>query len=171
MGHVLDFLEDFTNDWVNWLGETDKDHIGKDTVYEGARCPFAKKAKDDGKISLSNDISSGFDVIHIDPWKECSSIEEGIKKTQELIEHCMSQNPSVCFEVGTEESIFPYTPNDLDKILTELKAGLGKHFQNIKYAVIQSGVKISGTNNVGNFDAEILKQMITDMNLTQVQLS
>ena len=50
MGHVLDFLEDFTNDWVNWLGDTDADHIGKDTVYEGARCPFAKKASDDGKI-------------------------------------------------------------------------------------------------------------------------
>jgi len=50
MGHVLDFLEDFTNDWVTWLAETDKDHIGTDTVYEGARCPFAKKAKDDGKI-------------------------------------------------------------------------------------------------------------------------
>ena len=50
MGHVLDFLEDFTNDWVTWLGETDKDHIGTNTVYEGARCPFAKKANDDGKI-------------------------------------------------------------------------------------------------------------------------
>ena len=50
MGHVLDFLEDFTNDWINWLAETDKDHIGTDTVYEGARCPFAKKAKDDGRI-------------------------------------------------------------------------------------------------------------------------
>ena len=122
--------------------------------------PGQGSSRDDGKISLSNDVSSGFDIIHIDPWKECSSIAEGVKKTQELIEHCMSQNPTVRFEVGTEESIFPYTPNDLDKILTELKAGLGKHFQNIKYAVIQSGVKISGTNNVGNFDAERLKQMI-----------
>ena len=37
MAHVLDKLEDFTKDWVTWLGETDKDHIGTDTVYEGAR--------------------------------------------------------------------------------------------------------------------------------------
>ena len=48
MAHVLDHLEDFTNDWINWLQETDEDHTRQDLPeYTGPRCPFAKKAWDD----------------------------------------------------------------------------------------------------------------------------
>ena len=82
MGHVLDFLEDFTNDWVNWLGETDKDHIGKDTVYEGARCPFAKKAKDDGKIKYVKvyDYFSAYDF-----WEAVSKEVDGFDDTYDVV--------------------------------------------------------------------------------------
>ena len=77
MSHVLDFLEDFTNDWINWLGETDKDHIGTDTVYEGARCPFAKKARDEGRIKYAKvyDYFCAYDY-----WeavsKECDEFDD-----------------------------------------------------------------------------------------------
>ena len=77
MAHVLDNLEDFTKDWVTWLGETDKDHIGTDTVYEGARCPFAKKAHDEGRIKYVKvyDYFSSYDY-----WeavsKECDKFDD-----------------------------------------------------------------------------------------------
>ena len=77
MGHVLDFLEDFTNDWVNWLAETDKDHIGTDTVYEGARCPFAKKARDEGRIKYVKvyDYFRAYDYWEV-VSKECDEFDD-----------------------------------------------------------------------------------------------
>ena len=115
---------------------------------------------DDGLDSLKNDIESCFDILHIDPWKSCNSVEEGTRKTEDLIFHCMDLDDNVLFEVGTEESIFPYTPRDLDFIMGSLEERMGNKFDRIKFGVIQSGVKISGTSNVGNFDPIRLEAMV-----------
>ena len=115
---------------------------------------------DDGIESFRNDIDSQFDILHIDPWKTCKSVAEGIEKTESLIRICCRLNKHVLFEVGTEESIFPYTDSDLDVILGSLQKGLGDKFDRVKYAVIQSGVKISGIENIGNFDPNRLERMI-----------
>ena len=121
--------------------------------------PGQGQAMDDGIISLTQDIDAGFDYLHIDPWKTVGSIEEGIQKTTDLINYCCSLSDSVNFEVGTEQAIFSYTPQDLDLILTRLETSLKEKFNRVKYAVVQSGVKISGTKNIGNFNPGRLRKM------------
>jgi len=122
--------------------------------------PGQGQLPDDGLLSLNSDIESNFNILHIDPWKECNSLEEGIDKTLTLIEHCLEKNEKTLFEVGTEEAIFSYTDKDLDKFLGALKSRMGDKFHNIKYAVIQSGVRISGVQNIGNFDEDRLEKMV-----------
>ena len=115
---------------------------------------------DDGLISVRCDVESGFDIIHVDPWKASQTIDEGVQKTIEIIKHCIELSPSVMFEVGTEESIFPYTDSELDKILETIQKNLEGQFSRISHAVVQSGVKISGTKNIGNFNPKRLEKMI-----------
>ena len=122
--------------------------------------PSQGNTKDDGLESFSQDINCNFDILHIDPWKECSTIDEGVEKTLSLIQYCESKRHNINFEVGTEESIFPYSALDLDKFLGRLRSSLGDKFDLIKFAVIQSGVQISGTENTGKFDPRRLEKMV-----------
>ena len=119
---------------------------------------------DDGINSILCDINSGFDIVHIDPWKTCKTIDEGIEKSINLINYCYKINRNINFEIGTEESIFPYTSEDLNKIIGSMESQLGEKFKKVKYAVIQSGVEISGTKNIGNFSQKRLKAMIGVVN-------
>jgi len=121
--------------------------------------PGQGSTEDDGLESLQSDISAGFDMLHIDPWKTVSSLDEGIQKTIDLIEFCCTKSDTIVFEVGTEEAIYSYTPRDLDKILRKLQTELGTNFERIKYAVVQSGVRINGTSNIGVFNAQRLSEM------------
>jgi len=117
-------------------------------------------SKDDsGLKSLESDISSGFNILHIDPWKKAKSLEDGIQKTSALIKHCCNKDKNILFEVGTEEAIYAYSQTDLEKILCELQKSLGEDFERIKYAVVQSGVRISGTSNIGVFNSKRLYAM------------
>ena len=123
--------------------------------------PNQGSSYDDGLLSLKED-SKYFDVVHIDPWKEVSSIDEAIEKTYNLITFCLQENPSLKFEVGTEEAIFPYSPKDLFYFLSQLKVKLGSFFQNITFAVVQSGTELDlpCRKNTGNFDIKRLKDFI-----------
>jgi len=110
--------------------------------------------------SYEEDALSNFDLIHIDPWKKFVDIEEMIEETAKNIEFCYSVNPECYYEVGTEEAIHGYTTNELDYFLSGLKDRLGLLWKKIKFAVIQSGTRIIGTENTGIFDAKKCKKMI-----------
>ena len=43
MEHVLDHLEPYCNDWIDWLQIPDGQN-------DGPRCPFSKKARDEGRV-------------------------------------------------------------------------------------------------------------------------
>jgi len=122
--------------------------------------PSQGNQEDDGIGSLLCDINSGFDILHIDPWKCCENIDDGIKKTLDIIEESCLNSESVKFEIGTEAAIFPYSSDDLLKILSSLRENLQTDFERITYAVVQSGVQISGTKNVGLYNPLRLKNMV-----------
>lgn len=147
----------------NWTTRQFTSHVnsgdGRLLLVRDHGGPGQGNVDDDGIDSLMADIESGFDILHIDPWKKCSDIEEGTQKTLGLIEKCLEESDDVFFEVGTEESIFRYTHNDLEFLLSNLEKKLKDKFHRIKYAVIQSGVEISGTRNIGNFSKKRLRQM------------
>ena len=114
---------------------------------------------DDGLISIKNDINAGFHILHIDPWVTVQSVDEGISKTLNLLNFCMAQDDDVMFEIGTEQAIFKYEPADFNRLLVSAKKMMGTRFDRIKYGVVQSGTRISGTNNAGNLDKIRLKEM------------
>ena len=152
-GYVNDWT---TKDFAGYVKERSTNvHLVRD--HGG---PSQGSQDDDGLESFRNDIKSQFNILHIDPWKTCKTVKEGVEKTENLIRMCCRLSDSVEFEVGTEESIFPYTDADLDFILGSLQKSLKEKFDRIKYAVIQSGVKISGTENIGNFDPNRLERMV-----------
>jgi len=116
---------------------------------------------DDGLDSFINDCSVGqVDVIHIDVWKKYPALKDGLKTTIDWVNIGYDINPNVFYEVGTEESIRRFSPEDLDLFLRLLKEGLDKKFDQIKYAVIQSGTALKEGANVGIYDKNRLESML-----------
>lgn len=120
------------------------------------------QTEDDGYDSFSEDANY-FDLIHIDPFRISKTVEQAAKHTVDNIKFCFSKNRSVLYEVGTEEAIFKYQPNELNYFLNYLKTNLtDEEFFNIKYAVVQSGtgLDLSTRTNTGNFSSSRLSNFI-----------
>tara|TARA_R100000008_G_scaffold372_2_gene328 strand:- start:17454 stop:18449 length:996 start_codon:yes stop_codon:yes gene_type:complete len=145
-----------TAEFVDYVrNRTDKVIIERD--HAG---PAQGKTMDDGKQSLIADAKACFDLIHIDPWKEYTNIEDGINATAELIKACNRVNSNCLYEIGTEQAIRKYSHREFEKILFDLKKILGPAFAQIKYAVIQGGTRIEGNRNIGEYDEERCSKMI-----------
>jgi hypothetical protein len=115
---------------------------------------------DDGYESLRYDCNY-LDLIHIDPWKKYPKYEDGLKWTADMINFCYNINPSLYFEVGTEESIRRFEPEELYNLINDLSLLLDeKVFHQIKYLVIQSGTSLKATHNTGTYDKNRLVDMV-----------
>ncbi len=117
---------------------------------------------DDGIGSFLDDCDN-LDLIHIDPFRDSDTINEAAEKTVHYIKMCFSKNPNVLYEVGTEEAIFKYEPEQLGWFLSHLKDFLSEEeFSKIKYAVVQSGTRLdlSTRTNTGNFNNSRLLNFI-----------
>ncbi len=117
---------------------------------------------DFGVTSFIQDCDENmFDVIHVDVWKQFKVYEEGLEATIDFINLGYTLNENMRYEIGTEESIRPTTPEELDKLITDLKATLPKRlFNKIEYVVIQSGTALQGNENVGSFNQDRLIEMV-----------
>jgi hypothetical protein len=116
---------------------------------------------DNGIQSLIEDCKY-LDYIHIDPWKQNGGdLIEGLRSTLSLIRLCYDKNPLIKFEIGTEQSIRPFTLEELEIMILFLKNYLPKEiFNNIKYLVIQSGTSLKGNTQTGDYDSERLIKMV-----------
>jgi len=122
--------------------------------------PNQGSINDDGLESLKYDCMY-LDAIHIDPWKIVNTFEQGCQFSLDLIKYCYSINEKIIFEVGTEESIYKYDSFKLKELLTYLKNNLNnKIFDQIKYAVIQSGTSLKKNTNIGIYSSDKLLNMI-----------
>jgi hypothetical protein len=127
-----------------------RDHAGPGQGYN----------MDDGFESLTHDCKH-LNMIHIDPWKKYPSYQNGLKWTTNMINHCLSENPNIEFEIGTEEAIRKFEPQELNQLLTDLQLKLDEEaFKRIKYLVIQSGTSLKGNSNTGSYNKERLLDMI-----------
>lgn len=109
------------------------------------------------------DDSESVDIVHVDPWIKHKDLKDGIKTTVDTIKHIYSLNKNVQFEIGTEESIRPFTVQELDYMIEYLHDTLSSDIVGkITYVCIQSGVKLDIINqkNIGEFDLDKLKKMI-----------
>ncbi len=117
---------------------------------------------DNGLESFISD-SVCFDLVHVDPFRVSTSIKNAADKTIGIIKRLSIQNPDLMFEVGTEEAIFKYEPEQLTWFLTYLSMELTEEqFHQIKYAVVQSGTRLdlSTRTNIGNFNNKRLDKFI-----------
>ena len=148
-GYVNNWTTEEFSKYVNGRVPIERDHGGAGQGYKD----------DDGYKSFRYDCEN-FDIIHIDPWKAYPNFDDGLKETLATINYIHNMNPNTLFEVGTEEAIRKFTPDDLDKLLEELSHF--EFFDNIKYAVVQSGVglDLGKRVNTGNFDLDRLKDFI-----------
>ena len=122
--------------------------------------PVQGSINDDGVHSLAQDCLF-FDAIHIDPWKVTNDLDKGIYLTKVYIDYCFERNPHIKFEIGTEESIYKFNVESLTKLLDFLKKNLSsQQWNNINFAVIQSGTSLKENQNTGNYDKDRLKTMI-----------
>jgi len=73
MSHVLDHLESHTNYWIDCLQTPDTSNEGG---YNGPRCPFSKKAQNDGRIKFVKvyDYFSSYDFWEV-VSKECDKFD------------------------------------------------------------------------------------------------
>jgi hypothetical protein len=115
---------------------------------------------DNGLSSFLSD-SQYFDLIHIDPFRVSNTMLDAAEKTKQVIQTLSNSN--LMYEVGTEEAICRYQPEELKWFLDYLKMGLTEEqFYQIKYAVVQSGTRLdlSTRTNTGNFNKKRLKSFI-----------
>jgi len=161
----IDYDGGYVNNWTttkfssyissNWTNRKnlilERDHGG---INQGSNY-------DNGTLSFYYD-SLTCDIIHVDPWYHYKNdFQRALDETADNIKFINEINPNCLFEVGTEDSIKHLTEIEIDNFLGYLKYRLGDLFDKIKYCVIQSGTGLKGTKNIGNFDINRLKNMIS----------
>ena len=135
--------------YVNGRVLIERDHGGAGQGY----------VEDDGIQSFEVDAQY-LDIIHIDPWKKYTDLDDGIDESIMNMDKIYNINPNVLFEIGTEETIRKFTPDELNVLIRT--CGEFDFFDNIKYAVVQSGVGIDlGRRvNTGTYDETRLSEFI-----------
>ena len=148
-GYVNNWTTKEFSEYVKGRVPIERDHGGPGQGYED----------DNGLTSFIED-SKYLDIIHIDPWKMFSDFDRGLHSTITHMKILSQLNPNTLFEVGTEEAIRHFTPEELDRLLNGLSNYDG--FENIKYAVVQSGVglDLGKRINTGTFDETRLSEFI-----------
>jgi len=156
---------DFCGGYVNGWDTKTFSHYLKDTNVLLCRDHGGEnqgQSLDDGMQSFRED-SLYLDLVHIDPFRVCRDMRSASQKTCEIINHLFDLNPNLMYEVGTEEAIFKYSPDNLKEFLSYLKTNLNlDKFKQIKYAVVQSGtgLDLSTRTNTGNFNRKRLKKFV-----------
>ena len=144
----------------NWTTEEFSKYVTTLPIQRDHGGPGQGNRDDDGFESLAYDAKH-FQLIHIDPWKKYPEFSDGLEKTIEMIKFAYEINPDIIFEVGTEEAIRPFTPDELNLLVASLRSALPEEvYWQIKYLVIQSGTSLKGTNQTGNYDSTRLVEMI-----------
>lgn len=144
----------------NWTTKEFAKHSNKLILKRDHAGPGQGYTDDNGYRSLEEDCKY-FNLIHIDPWKKYPKYEDGLSWTIDMINFCYERNPDVEYEVGTEQAIRKFEPNELDQLLKDLNSKLSKKvFNQIKYLVIQSGTSLKGNLNTGHYDKDRLLKMV-----------
>ena len=144
----------------NWTTEEFSKYVTTLPLQRDHGGPGQGNRDDDGYESLAHDAKH-LQLIHIDPWKKYPKFSDGLEKTIEMIKFAYELNPTLIFEVGTEEAIRPFDAEELDLLVKGLRSALPEEmYWQIKYLVIQSGTSLKGTNQTGNYDSSRLVEMI-----------
>lgn len=106
--------------------------------------------------TIRADIGSGFDLIHIDFCRLKGGKERQLQESRKAIEYCLSLNPAVRMEVGTDEN--RGTAYQLPA-LEELERDLDffASFCSPDFYVVQTGSLVKEINQVGEFNTTFVR--------------
>ena len=148
----------------NWTTKSFAHYVKELPLERDHSGPGQGYVDDDGYKSLEHDCKY-FNLIHVDPWKKYPSYNEGLKWTVDIINFCYQRNHLLCYEIGTEEALRPFTPQELNQLIKDLNKQLKPEiFKQIKYAVIQSGTALKENINTGAYSKDKLSEMLKVLN-------
>lgn len=105
--------------------------------------------------TIREDISCGFDLIHIDLCRFNGDKKEKLEETKAAVEYCLRLNPNIMLEIGTDENVGE-TSNlkDIGKDVDFFKG-----FCNPEFYVVQTGSLVKEMNQVGNFNKPFVEKV------------
>lgn len=156
----VDFNSGYVNNWTTkTFSEYVKNKSDKILLVRDHAGPNQGLIEDDGFESFEEDCKY-MDVVHVDIWKKFKNYEEGLEETVKFINKGFQINKNILYEIGTEESIRKTNPDELNRLIIDLKENLKENvFKKIKYVVIQSGTALKESKNVGYYNQERLIKM------------
>lgn len=156
----IDYKSGYVNNWnTQSFSEYVKSINSNFVICRDHAGAMQGSTADDGYDSLNSDCLH-FDMVHIDPWKYTKNIDEAIELSVNYIKYCNSLNKELLFEIATEESIFYFEDEALKYFIDSVYKNLGELFEKITHIVIQSGTKLKGNNQIGQYSSERLINQI-----------
>lgn len=157
----VDYCGGYVEGWTTAdLSMYVRQHFPRVLIQRDHGGPAQGQLEDDGFASLADDCRH-LDSIHIDPWKYCKDLQQGIDWTIKMILFCHALNPNMTFEVGTEESIRPFTCEEFGMLLEQLQTRLKPYvYKKILFAVVQCGTGLRQGKNIGHFSEKKLEEMV-----------
>lgn len=159
----VDFSDGYsciTKDLVEMVRETGqnilicRDHCGP-YFKDSDRGLSLDDAMERALLTMSTDISLGFDLIHIDT----SRVDrDHLENSKRLIEHALSLNPEIMIEYGSEENLGGSC--QLALLEKDLRF-LWPYRKNVRFVVAQTG-SLTKDRQVGRFDPRLVSD-ITSM--------
>lgn len=146
----MDFIREMKYRYPNSNVKICRDHCGPgfNNIYD----------LQDTYNTIKSDIENGFDLIHIDFCKFKGLKEEKLEESKKAIEYCLSLNPSLLIEVGTDENAGTnFGAMNLEEI--EREADFFTSFCKPEFYVVQTGSLIKEINQAGNFNLEFVKKI------------
>ncbi|MBS3087444.1 class II D-tagatose-bisphosphate aldolase, non-catalytic subunit [Candidatus Pacearchaeota archaeon] len=114
---------------------------------------------DDTYATIKEDISCGFDLIHIDFCNFAGTQEEKLLESKKAIEYCLKLNSKIKLEIGTDvNSGTNLKEEDLRRIDSE--ARFFSSFCSPEFYVVQTGSLIKEINQVGFFNEEFVEKVV-----------
>jgi len=109
--------------------------------------------------TIKDDILNGFDLIHIDFCHFKGTKEEKFEASKKAIEYCLSLNPGIKLEVGTDENLG--TKYSVTNIKEEIAKEIDffKQFCNPEFYVVQTGSLVKEINQVGTFNKNFIGEI------------
>lgn len=114
------------------------------------------------KKTIAYDIAQGFDLIHIDT----SRVDDTYGIAKELFEFCLTLNPNVQFEFGTEENVGVAA----GAIKYKNDVAFAKNIPNIQFVVAQTGSLCHEDHQAGSFETSTVRELVQVANTNGVKM-
>lgn len=115
------------------------------------------------KVSLEQDILSGFRLLHLDPISSQTPIshDDYILRTLELYEHCIhfakKHHRQIGFEIGFEENDEPLSFEETEYLMGGIIDECEKQkWTRPSYFVFHIGTRVRNMKNVGLFESQLI---------------